>query len=299
MTSHSDARQWIEQAADGVLPSSQQQALQEHLKSCAECRGYAAELANLETSLAAAMSAHWPQSGLSKEAQSDLIEKLTGSPPGGTLNFPLIGGGLLLTLLLLAAYFGFTQGGADIEQPTTTATQVSSPSSSTTSTPLVAAIATETPEVLTLTAIPLQNANCREGNGSIFEIADTLFEGEEYTPIGRGFDNLWVQFLGPRFEEECWVFIENITLLINNVPTPIGEVPEFLLPFVSYPPTPTMTPTLTFTPEPAETEQTSTPTTAPPTAPQCSDGVDNDKDGSIDYGRDPQCASQTDNDESK
>ena len=35
---HQQARQWIEQAADGLLNAEQQASLGEHLATCAECR---------------------------------------------------------------------------------------------------------------------------------------------------------------------------------------------------------------------------------------------------------------------
>jgi hypothetical protein len=139
-----------------------------------------------------------------------------------------------------------------------------------------------------LLAIPQQNVNCREGNGSAFEIADTLLEGEEYSPTGRGFDNMWVRFVGPSFQQVCWAAVGNLVLEINDVPTAIEDIPESLLPFVNYPATPTPSPTITFTPEGDE-----------PFTAQCSDGIDNDSDRAIDFPRDKNCQSANDNDESK
>jgi hypothetical protein len=142
-----------------------------------------------------------------------------------------------------------------------------------------------------LVAIPTQNVNCRLGNSSEFDIVDTLFEGEQYTPEARGFDNLWVRFVGPVAQMDCWVFIDNLQLLLNEQPVDIVDAPEALLPFVAYPATPTPEPTATFTPEPP---------------PQCSDSIDNDGDGRIDYGdaaaiaggtADRECTSPADDDE--
>jgi hypothetical protein len=129
--------------------------------------------------------------------------------------------------------------------------------------------------------------NCREGNSNQFDITDTLFEGEEYIPQGRGFDNLWVRFAGPLTNVNCWVFVQNLTLLLNEVETALADIPESILPYLTYPPTATPT----FTPEPS-----STPTPTP--APECSDGIDNDGDGDTDYPNDGRCLSPDDNSES-
>jgi len=149
------------------------------------------------------------------------------------------------------------------------------------------AVATPTPGEDTLVAIPIQDVNCREGNGNQFDITDTLFKGEQYIPQGRGFDNLWVRFAGPATNVNCWVFVQNLTMLLNDVETALADIPESILPYLTYPPTATPT----FTPEPS-----STPTPTP--APECSDGIDNDGDGDTDYPNDGRCLSPDDNSES-
>jgi hypothetical protein len=58
-----------------------------------------------------------------------------------------------------------------------------------------------------------------------------------------------------------------------------------VLPYINYP---TATPTATNAPKQA---------TSTPSAPQCNDGIDNDSDGDVDYGRDKHCTSLTDNNE--
>ncbi len=122
--------------------------------------------------------------------------------------------------------------------------------------------ASATPTELVLIAIPTQNANCRLGNGSLFDIADTLFMGVEYSPIARGPDDMWVLFAGPANGQRCWAFINNLELTLNGDAVEIGEVPVSVLPVAPYPPMPTLTPTPTFTPEgPEPAKPTSTPTT--------------------------------------
>jgi hypothetical protein len=134
-----------------------------------------------------------------------------------------------------------------------------------------------------LVAIPIQNVNCREGNSNQFEVADTLHEGAEYQPTGRGADNLWVRFNGPVTNTVCWVYFENLDFLLDGESVPLEEISEGLLPFAAYPPLPTPSPTATtFTPE-AYT-------------PQCSDGIDNDGDRRLDLD-DRECSGANDNDE--
>ena len=134
---------------------------------------------------------------------------------------------------------------------------------------------TTTPQITTLVAIPLKNANCRLGNSaSMFDIADTLYAGEQYTPVGRGPDNLWLAFIGPTYGARCWVYVDSLILLVNGEETVPEDVPEDFLPVIPYPPRPTPT----FTPEPEEPE----PLEETPDLPACSDGIDNDGDGLID-----------------
>lgn len=114
--------------------------------------------------------------------------------------------------------------------------------------------ASATPAELLLIAIPTQNVNCRLGNGSVFDIADTLFMGVEYSPIARGPDDMWLLFSGPANAERCWVFINNLELILNGESVEIGEVPVSVLPVAPYPPMPTLTST------PEGPAPTSTPT---------------------------------------
>jgi hypothetical protein len=150
----------------------------------------------------------------------------------------------------------------------------------------------DAPEDLLLIAIPSQNTNCRLGNSSTyFDIADTLFEGDEYSPAARGQDNLWLYVPGPVYGSNCWAYIESIELFLNGELVAIEDVPLEILPVVPYPPLPTATPTPTLeptaTPEPTATER----------LPECSDGIDNDGDGDIDMS-DGRCLSPDDDSES-
>lgn len=138
---------------------------------------------------------------------------------------------------------------------------------------------------LALLAVPTQNANCRLGpSATFFDISDTLFEAEQYTPIGQGPDQLWLLFRGPASEVGCWVLASNLDLFCDEAPVELGDLSPCNLATAAYPPMPTLTPT--FTPEPTET----------PTPPECNDGVDNDADGNTDM-RDPQCSAPSDNSE--
>lgn len=288
--SHSQARLWIEQAADGILNLEQQGVLDAHLKGCAECRAFAAELAALESSLSESLKAHWPASGLPSPQKKELVKEMQGqfAKGGGAAaaaSTPILKWLLAFGLLLAAAlllWFLFAQGSTPEAPPEPSLTASRTSTATATATLEDLAAVTKTPSELVLIAIPSQNANCREGNASVFEIADTLFEGKEYTPDARGRDNLWVRFRGPVNETLCWVFIDNLDLFINREPVEIVAVPESLLPFAPYPSTPTPSPTPTFTPEPFR--------------PECSDGLDNDSDGRVDLA-DTACRNGNDNDE--
>ncbi|MCL5428274.1 MAG: zf-HC2 domain-containing protein [Chloroflexi bacterium] len=301
---HSEARLLIEQAADSQLTSTEQRLLESHLQGCAECRAYAAEFAALEAAFGKTLHERWGQPKLSKGSEANLVKALQekfppgpGSPPKPTGGFPAVLALLGIALIgLLSLGLFWIASATSRTLPTEKPTKTSTATPTTTATLIAEIVAlptdTPTPTVLMLFAIPQQNVNCREGNSSAFEIADTLFEGEEYSPTGRGFDNQWVRFVGPVTQVNCWVFIDNLVLEINEVPTNIEGVPEFLLPFVKYPPTPTPSPTVTFTPE---RESTATFT---PFVPQCSDGIDNDQDRLVDLA-DKECRSPSDNDEAK
>lgn len=282
---HAQAHQWIEQAADGLLDAAKLQILADHLNGCADCRAFAAELAALESEIGRTLKAHWGQPTLPKSGEQNLVKQLqdqfgSGKSPVGSPPFFLIG---LLLMLLAIAFWYFANAGAFTPEATATVTNTATLVPSATLPGAAVATKSPTPVELVLTAVPTQNTNCREGNGSQFEIADTLIEGTKYTPIGRGRDNMWVLFNGPTFGTKCWAYIQNLTLLINDDPVAIEDVSAGLLPFVSYPPTPTPAPTPTFTPEPF--------------TPQCNDGVDNDGDRRIDL-NDTSCRNANDNDES-
>jgi hypothetical protein len=315
---HSEAQQLIEQAADGPLTASEQRALESHLQGCADCRAYAAEFAAVEAALGATMLERWGKPQLSPSAEKNMVQVIlhelgynqvgeaqeetpydhetgTPSPVGALRSFLILLGAGIVALILLGILWFVSNGGLIPGASTPTVTETATPSSTltTTATPTASqtstASDTPTPTVLILTAIPQQNVNCRLGNSSMFDIADTLFLNEVYTPIARGIDNLWVQFRGPVTNVKCWVFVENINLLINDVITPIDEIPESLLPFVNYPPTPT--PTFTASPEPQEPSDTPL-----SSLPHCNDGFDNDQDGAIDM-RDKDCETPSDNNE--
>ncbi|MCG8344655.1 MAG: hypothetical protein MI685_05770, partial [Chlorobiales bacterium] len=134
-------------------------------------------------------------------------------------------------------------------------------------TPTASSTPTETPTPAPdeLFAVPLQNSNCRLGcQASLFDIADTLFEGEQYEINGFSPDGFFAQFIGPATGQRCWVPLSLLELQLNGEAIPFEQVPEAFLSYISCPATPTPTLTPTFTPEPSDT----------PTPPQCSDGID-------------------------
>ena len=128
---------------------------------------------------------------------------------------------------------------------------------------------TPTPETAALMVFPEQDTNCRQGPNSNSQILDTLEEGIGYIPLGRTPDNFYMLFRGPFNNARCWA----ATFLFFIPFGPLDQVPGDVLPYINYP---TATPT-----QAAGPTSTSQPTATP--APQCSDGLDNDGDGAIDY----------------
>lgn len=92
-----------------------------------------------------------------------------------------------------------------------------------------------------LVAIPSQDYNCRYGNSTLFDIADTLKAGVEYPPKGQGFDLIWVQFEGPSFGTLCWVPASGLTFFLDGLEITLTQLPDGLLGFVTYPTAPTAT----------------------------------------------------------
>jgi hypothetical protein len=101
--------------------------------------------------------------------------------------------------------------------------------------------ATLTPGSGDLIAIPELDYNCRYGNSIMFDIADTLKAGEEYTPKGKGFDLSWIQFEGPAFGELCWVPASGLTFFLDGLEITLAQLPDGALSFVAYPAAPTAT----------------------------------------------------------
>ncbi|MBN2117750.1 MAG: hypothetical protein JW730_14335 [Anaerolineales bacterium] len=89
---------------------------------------------------------------------------------------------------------------------------------------------TPTPEKAHVTAI--QNANCRYGPGTAYDIADTLFAGQTAPIMGRNEQGTWWQIQGPTFGSLCWV--SKVTVEVSGA---IDVVPVIVAP-----PPPTLTP---------------------------------------------------------
>ena len=151
---------------------------------------------------------------------------------------------------------------------------------------------TPTPVTAAMMVFPEQDTNCRRSTDSDSQIIDTLFKGIGYIPLGRTPDNLFMLFRGPVTNQRCWA----PTFLFLVPFGPLNLLPGDVLPYINYP---TPTPIPTNVPRQATSTSGSQPQqpTATPSIPQCSDGRDNDGDGAID-GRDKQCSSGTDNNES-
>ncbi len=69
---HTQARAWVQAAADGLLPASEREFLKAHLEGCAECNAYAVENQALETSLRRALQGTLGQPQLDSQAVNRL-----------------------------------------------------------------------------------------------------------------------------------------------------------------------------------------------------------------------------------
>jgi LysM repeat protein len=78
--SHTAARQAAQLAADGRLDAADQAALDAHLRACADCRAYAAELAAVEQTLRRALASRW-EAAAARGPAPDLAGRL--ARPGG------------------------------------------------------------------------------------------------------------------------------------------------------------------------------------------------------------------------
>lgn len=288
---HSQAQDWLHASADGLLTAEQQAQLAAHLHTCAECQAYADELNALEAALGETLRAAWGAPSLPAERTAQLLEHMTGKRPrrAAGLRWLL----LLLALAAIAVLGWIWNQSRQPDTATLVASMVSTSSPHSTqvaSTQLASAQVTSTqlastqlPAAVHIAAIPTQTVNCRLGASSQFDVADTLHAGEHYQPLGRGRDDLWLQFRGPVTGVLCWVYIGNVDVRLDEETVTLAEVPESVLPFVDYPPTPTAT--ATFAPAPSATPM-----------PQCSDGQDNDGDGYVDL-QDRECSDAFDDNE--
>ncbi|MEX2143233.1 MAG: LamG-like jellyroll fold domain-containing protein [Anaerolineales bacterium] len=164
---------------------------------------------------------------------------------------------------------------------------------------------------------PLRNLNCRYYCTQQSDIADTLLEGVLYIPIGWDAVSGFFAFEGPSFGQLCFAppqagSTSLMSLSFNGQEISAEQLSTDMVETRTCPAFPTATPVpdedegsdATNTPASGNVP-TATPTprnTPVPSAtprPQCSDGMDNDGDGLVDYdpagGGDPQCRNANDN----
>jgi hypothetical protein len=99
-------------------------------------------------------------------------------------------------------------------------------------TPELVAIWTETPTPEPV--IPLftfdQNANCRRGPGTSYNVTTSYARGVELEADGRNEDNTWLRLLVPNTRANCWVALSTGTLLVSLEILPIVAYPALLNP---------------------------------------------------------------------
>jgi Zn-dependent metalloprotease len=104
----------------------------------------------------------------------------------------------------------------------------------------------------------LQNGSCRTNPGADYELFDIVLAGVQVSINGRTPDNAWLRVFLPDWNQSCWLS-ESVVLVE-------GSLDDVTI--LQYAPPPTGTPD----PDEGDNEVVT----------QCSDGIDNDGDGSID-----------------
>lgn len=124
----------------------------------------------------------------------------------------------------------------------------------------------------TCKAISSAKLYCRQGPGTTYGVTDEILPGQTMPVAGQNEDGKYLYVIGPK----------------SNLPCAVPNNSDYLQLSGECAPLPVFTPGPTPLPPPTERPGAG--------QPQCSDGKDNDRDGSIDMG-DPQCRNPDDNSE--
>jgi uncharacterized protein YkwD len=124
----------------------------------------------------------------------------------------------------------------ETSQPTFTVTIATSPTlPPATATAAVTNILPPDPPVSSTQIVTaVQNANCRSGPSTVFDVQGSLWIGDSASLLGRTEDGQWLLVLPQEGENSCWVFAELVQLA--------EEVELEHLSVVAAPPTPTPLP---------------------------------------------------------
>jgi hypothetical protein len=85
---------------------------------------------------------------------------------------------------------------------------------------------------VTLMGTTLQNANCRSGPGSMYDVLTSVLRGVELPIVGRNQEGTWLAVQAPGLVAHCWVWDESLQVT--------GDLSQS--PILSAPPPPTGTP---------------------------------------------------------
>ena len=85
---------------------------------------------------------------------------------------------------------------------------------------------------VTLMGTTLQNANCRSGPGSLYDVLTSVLRGVELPIVGRNQEGTWLAVQAPGLVAHCWVWDESLQVT--------GDLSQS--PILSAPPLPTGTP---------------------------------------------------------
>ncbi len=81
------------------------------------------------------------------------------------------------------------------------------------------------PPLAPMSATAIQNANCRYGPSTAYDIADTLFAGQTALILGRNEAKTWWQIQGPTFGSLCWVSYVTVKVSGDVETLPIAVAP--------------------------------------------------------------------------
>ena len=137
----------------------------------------------------------------------------------------------------------FTKEDAVTEEPSEEPTPTQESSNSVIETLLPPTSTASSEDQKTLFAAPLQQSNCFYGcSDTVFDVADTLLENSIYYPIGLDSAGQWINILGPKNGQSCWLPASAVDLQYGNQSVQASDLSTSTLHTISCPALPTPIP---------------------------------------------------------